>query len=789
MLNNDLVKIAATELQTMDSKEVVKVAGILRRMRNWFHGFLNGEYGAQVVDLREETRDIAKNISELSKSLKQLDDSIKDLDVGSYHTNLTQVRSLIPTFINNLTELQSTVQKADDGIPDVVKQTNVHDEPNKTAPEAKKETTTFQKYDEPKDMSSLGTWTGLSIKPGETWPRPSGLHRMKQEIKEAIKGQAPELKDAAINLMLRGDDEHNELIGRLKEAIINGRAVAFRAAPASKNQIKERGESDVHIIVETDEFLAPVPGKANDTIKLKARVVVRDSGDGEERALSWYGFDRSGGRAAIKVERVEQTTPPSDMTPAPEIISPEQQREYDRQEDAAAQAEAEAEAYQAYHDQYDDADDGTPLFRHASTKLRRKELNKIAAPGAIQLPKKFNKIGAVPFAQAAREAYKELFGSDPTAQTLGLIWAQAAMESGQNFNLMNNNVGYVKATDRWLGPGKFYTVIENAKENTSTGEATVHRGAKFRAFRTPKEGIKSYLEVLKSNWPESLQWKAAGLAVCDAAYLSENKYYTASMTKYAKGMDGLFDIFMSKIAPRLSPPLQNAPAQPPGKCPVFRSTRAEVGKELKGGKRNDPLAWPTKSLKYAWNGQLDVNPEAMQRIAPVQQINPSEEFMSAMRALVATDNQLTKVVRRSLEKKALPTTKVLVSVSSGNAIIKGEKINNTPALAEFARILSCALREEIEAKTAVHSNGNEFEVVCEVVGSPLVAGAAVQEISDSIANTFVSSVNGTLTKNSRDMQIGNIKVYAHLDKESVLPLFDMNNALKHHRLFNFAVVS
>lgn len=763
MLNNEFIKLAS-ELQEIDSKEVVKVAGIIRRMRNWFKSFLDSEYGSQVADIRAEAKDIAAIIAEMSKSLKQLDSSIKDLDVGSYHTNLSQVHSLIPTLVQNLTQLHDKTQKADDSLPEQVKKINVHDEPDERPAEPPKPEAgpaSWQIYDEPKSVSEIGVFTGVNIKA-------QPLASAARAIKNVLRNESWTNKD--ITALLAGD-HRNVLFSQFKQAILGGSIKAVRPASPGKEQRRDRPETDFHYLIEMDPFV--IPGT---DIVLSGDVIVHDHSVDETRTLN-----------LVRIENNEFAYKKVDP-----VAAPQRQEPINLDEEDLEGAEAEAEAMQAQYDEADDGEIEVPLFTHASVNARQKELNKIAGDqGATQLPKRFNKVGAVSFAQATREAYKELFGTDPTAQTLGLIWAQAAMESGQNFNLMNNNVGYVKATDKWLGPGKFYTIIENAKENTSTGEATVHRGAKFRAFRTPKEGIKSYLQILKSNWPESLQWKAAGLAVCDAAYLSENKYYTASMTKYARGMDNLFDIFMSKVATQLSPPLKNEPAKPPGKCPVFRTTRAEVGQELKSGKRNDPLAWPTKSLKHAWKGSLDVNPEARgTQPAQMKQINPdiSREFMSAMRVLVA-DNSLTNVVRRSLEKKVLPTTKVLVNISSNNTIIKGEEINNTPALAEFARILSCALREEIEAKTAVHSDGNGFEIVCEVVGTPLAAGGAVQEISDSIAEVFVSSLNGTLNKFGRDMTVSNIKTSAHLGRDSSMPLLEMDEAMKHYRSFSFAVVN
>lgn len=108
MINHSILKQASSE--NLDS--VVKVAGVVRRLYNWFKELSNDEYRDKVINLKNESVAVKSYMKDLSKQLDKLDSSIKDADVSGYEESLIEVKELCQLLYKELESLQSAAQSS-----------------------------------------------------------------------------------------------------------------------------------------------------------------------------------------------------------------------------------------------------------------------------------------------------------------------------------------------------------------------------------------------------------------------------------------------------------------------------------------------------------------------------------------------------------------------------------------------------------------------------------------------------------------------------------------------------
>lgn len=111
MINYSILKQASSE--NLDS--VVKVAGVVRRLYNWFKSLSNEEYKEQVLNLRSESVAVKSYMNDLSEQLDKLNNAIKDADVADYESSLIEVKELSQLLYKELESLHSAAEKS--GVP------------------------------------------------------------------------------------------------------------------------------------------------------------------------------------------------------------------------------------------------------------------------------------------------------------------------------------------------------------------------------------------------------------------------------------------------------------------------------------------------------------------------------------------------------------------------------------------------------------------------------------------------------------------------------------------------
>lgn len=104
----------------------------------------------------------------------------------------------------------------------------------------------------------------------------------------------------------------------------------------------------------------------------------------------------------------------------------------------------------------------------------------------------------------------------------------------------------------------------------------------------------------------------------------------------------------------------------------------------------------------------------------------------------ASDGPITKIVKKALLKNLLPTTSATIKVI-------GQTFEHK---VQFAKILSSALRQEIDAECSIRQANQEIEIQANVCGSKVIVLSAIFGISKCIANEFLSH-----TKTGIDIEV------------------------------------
>jgi hypothetical protein len=156
--------------------------------------------------------------------------------------------------------------------------------------------------------------------------------------------------------------------------------------------------------------------------------------------------------------------------------------------------------------------------------------------------------GVSAFAKAVIAAWKRARGSFPSRATVGVLWAQYALETGRGAACWNFNLGNVKHT---LGDGYDYVMLAGTWE-VLDGKRVVfqppHPQTWFRAYASLDAAMRDHLELLVRRFAPAWPAVEAGDPVAFAHELKRRGYYTAPEADYARGLASLHREFMSSFA-------------------------------------------------------------------------------------------------------------------------------------------------------------------------------------------------------------------------------------------------
>jgi flagellum-specific peptidoglycan hydrolase FlgJ len=109
---NKIIKNAVIELNGLDDKQVVKVAGVLQRIQNWLKSLTDPAYRERVNQLKNDSAQISSYLKNLDKYLEQINLAIENGDVDKYNQALEEIK-------HNASFLSKELDKLSDEATDV----------------------------------------------------------------------------------------------------------------------------------------------------------------------------------------------------------------------------------------------------------------------------------------------------------------------------------------------------------------------------------------------------------------------------------------------------------------------------------------------------------------------------------------------------------------------------------------------------------------------------------------------------------------------------------------------
>ena len=153
------------------------------------------------------------------------------------------------------------------------------------------------------------------------------------------------------------------------------------------------------------------------------------------------------------------------------------------------------------------------------------------------------------FLSAAKNVYETTEGALPTAEQLGMLFAQWALETATGKAMFNFNVGNIKATD--LAAQSYFSQFTGTqgvvRPDGVPGEGVNH----FRAYDSLAEGLKSWISLLK-NTRYAAGW--SGLKGNDVKAFAEGIAHGGyvpppSQPAYIRGILARYNDFMRNVDP------------------------------------------------------------------------------------------------------------------------------------------------------------------------------------------------------------------------------------------------
>lgn len=139
------------------------------------------------------------------------------------------------------------------------------------------------------------------------------------------------------------------------------------------------------------------------------------------------------------------------------------------------------------------------------------------------------------------------FGQIPSKESIGVLYAQNALETGGTVSMWNNNIGNVKYVPS-PNDGGNYMMLANVWEIVN-GQKIIYQPPSpatwFRAYPTLADGVAQHFDFLK-NHRYRTAWTAveAGNPAAFAHLLKVAGYYTAPEADYIRLMNVYFNQYM-----------------------------------------------------------------------------------------------------------------------------------------------------------------------------------------------------------------------------------------------------
>jgi hypothetical protein len=127
------------------------------------------------------------------------------------------------------------------------------------------------------------------------------------------------------------------------------------------------------------------------------------------------------------------------------------------------------------------------------------------------------------------DALEHVTGEKPKPETVAILTAQWAHETGHGASMFNYNFAGIKGT----GPSGL-SVAQRTREGYGASERTITDN--FRAYRTAEEGARDYVSLLKSRFPGALEAAQNGDPAATVHALKQAGYFTGDEVAYTRSV-------------------------------------------------------------------------------------------------------------------------------------------------------------------------------------------------------------------------------------------------------------
>lgn len=329
-------------------------------------------------------------------------------------------------------------------------------------------------------------------------------------------------------------------------------------------------------------------------------------------------------------------------------------------------------------------------------------------------------VSELEMAQAIISAWQQLFGTPPAKEQVALVLAQNALETGHRKSMYNFNIGNITTSSK--GPYNYYDTLTTS-EQTSPG-VWEKKNLKYRAYNNLQEGVVDYLKFLSNpsgRYSEAWQHILHPNPVSYSQALKKAGYYTANEAPYTKYLTSLFEKFNKST-------VFNKPKQPSTPTGVEPDMEPDMGS----------------------NTGSDMEPDIF-------------------------ENDLNPVLDQYLDKAASANKGNYKKYLQNNIINIKVRSSDVVDSIEFSNILCQAIDEELLGESFIHTNGNNVEVECNIAGPTNTCLAAVNELTQIVANKFKLA--------TRKIGSININTNISLNKKSLYKPISLKVAELNHRKF------
>lgn len=519
-----IVRKAALELQVIDRNKTVKVAGILRKLKNVFKQLTDKEFSKDVDRIRNDSYDVQSVAAHLNAKIDELLSAVKDGDVQSYENALEQVRELSLDLTKELRQLNQSAKGVE---KEVEQSTELHEgkDDGRYGPESYKhnrkdfvEKLKQQRpeHDVPVSESLMKPFAEIE------WFKDSSIEvtvkskdLLIRKLSNAI-SESAKLEETMLIDVLNKNWE--ELFNRITNAIKEG--IVFRYSVAKPGAIR-RAIGEMQFTAQSKTFTIP-----EIEIPVSARFKITDLG-------------------LTKID-----TKPLIIADIQNIIISK----------------------------------SVSKQTSARLKLYKKALSENKILNQVEYDIK--KISEMDLAEALIEGYRKVYGSQPSMEVLGSAWSQAVFERDPSLGLPNYNIGNITAGKSWVDSGKPFFIRGTVEVDKNSKEYKVI--SKWRAYPSATEGAIGYWQLLGNKFKDAMAWMEAGDPVSASVALGEKGYYTANIVKYSSAVGKIYQQrFLKNIAPKLANDLKSRPAPPPGKKPAVMDKRDSVVETPKSSPESD----------------------------------------------------------------------------------------------------------------------------------------------------------------------------------------------------------